>query len=140
MLAISFHGPDPGATQAFPSQDQKCPMEGMKDIFEHIGGVPPRLRFDSMTTAAARALKAGERVLTDGFARSSSTAVSRLIFAIQFPATRIVEALVYHPPRCGTLIHITSLLPASNALTGLLLLLVLIVDRCTREQRLEDAA
>ena len=67
VLAISFHGPDPGATQAFPPQDQKCPMEGMKDIFEHIGGVPPRLRFDSMTTAA-RALNAGERVLTDGFA------------------------------------------------------------------------
>ena len=43
-----------------------------------------------------------------------------------------------------TLINITSLLSfdawAQNVVTGLLLLLVLIVDRCTREQRLEDAA
>lgn len=42
-----------------------------------------------------------------------------------------------------TLINITSLLSfdawAQNIVTGALLLLVLVVDRCTREQRLEDA-
>ena len=41
----------------------------MKRIFEHIGGVPPRLRFDNMTTAVAQVLKDGERVLTEGFTR-----------------------------------------------------------------------
>ena len=41
----------------------------MKRIFEHIGGVPPRLRFDNMTTAVAKVLKDGERDLTDGFNR-----------------------------------------------------------------------
>ena len=41
----------------------------MKRIFEHIGGVPPRLCFDNMTTAVAQVLKDGERVLTAGFTR-----------------------------------------------------------------------
>ena len=41
----------------------------MKRIFEYIGGIPIRLRFDNMTTAVAQVLKDGERVLTDGFTR-----------------------------------------------------------------------
>jgi hypothetical protein len=41
----------------------------MQRIFEHVGGVPPRLRFDNMTTAVAQVLKGTERVLTDGFTR-----------------------------------------------------------------------
>ena len=68
-LTISFPGSNNGVTQAFPSQNQECLLEGMKRIFEHIGGVPPRLRFDNMTTAVAQVLKDGERVLTDGFTR-----------------------------------------------------------------------
>ncbi len=38
----------------------------MKRIFEYIGGIPIRLRFDNMTTAVAQVLKDGERVLTYG--------------------------------------------------------------------------
>ena len=68
-LTISFPGSNNGVTQAFPSQNQECLLEGMKRIFEHIGGVPPRLRFDNMTTAVAQVLKDGERVLTEGFTR-----------------------------------------------------------------------
>lgn len=68
-LTISFPGSNNGVTQAFPSQNQECLLEGMKRIFEHIGGVPPKLRFDNMTTAVAQVLKDGERVLTDGFTR-----------------------------------------------------------------------
>lgn len=41
----------------------------MKRIFEYIGGIPLRLRFDNMTTAVAQVLKDSERVLTDGFTR-----------------------------------------------------------------------
>ena len=41
----------------------------MKRIFEYIGGIPIRLRFDNMTTAVAQVLKDGERVLTEGFTR-----------------------------------------------------------------------
>ena len=38
----------------------------MKRIFEHMGGVPPRLRFDNMTTAVAQVLRGTERFLTEG--------------------------------------------------------------------------
>ena len=41
----------------------------MKRIFNHIGGVPVRLRCDNMTTAVAQILEGSERVITDGFYR-----------------------------------------------------------------------
>ena len=41
----------------------------MKRTFEHMGGVPPRLYFDNMTTDVARGLNDGECVLIDGFTR-----------------------------------------------------------------------
>ena len=68
-LTISFPHSNMGYTQAFPSQNQECLMEGMKRIFEHMGGVPPRLRFDNMTTAVAQVLRGTERFLTEGFSR-----------------------------------------------------------------------
>lgn len=68
-LTISFPYSNKGYTQVFPSQNQECLLEGMKRIFEHIGGVPPKLRFDNMTTAVAQVLKGTDRVLTDGFTR-----------------------------------------------------------------------
>lgn len=68
-LTMSFPYSNKGFTQAFPSQNQECLLEGMKRIFEHIGGVPPRIRFDNMTTAVAQVLKGTDRVLTDGFTR-----------------------------------------------------------------------
>jgi len=68
-LTISFPNSNKGYTQAFPSQNQECLLEGMKRIFEHIGGVPPLLRFDNMSTAVVRIQQDGERVLTDGFGR-----------------------------------------------------------------------
>ena len=68
-LTISFPNANKGYTQFFPAQNQECLLEGLKRIFEHIGGVPPVLRFDNMTTAVAQVLKNGERVLTDGFIR-----------------------------------------------------------------------
>ena len=68
-LTISFPHSNMGYTQAFPSQNQECLLEGMKRIFEHMGGVPPRLRFDNMTTAVAQVLRGTERSLTEGFSR-----------------------------------------------------------------------
>lgn len=56
-LTISFPNSNKGYTQAFPSQNQECLLTGMQRIFEHIGGVPPRLRFDNMTTAVAQVLE-----------------------------------------------------------------------------------
>ena len=37
-LTISFPHSNMGYTQAFPSQNQECLLEGMKRIFEHMGG------------------------------------------------------------------------------------------------------
>ena len=68
-LTVSFPQSNKGYTQFFPSQNQECLLEGLKRIFEHIGGVPPRLRFDNLSTAVVKVLEGGERELTDGFAR-----------------------------------------------------------------------
>jgi hypothetical protein len=68
-LTISFPNSNKGYTQTFSSQSQEYLPEGMKRIFEHIGGVPPVLRFDNMSTAVVQVLKGTERILTDGFTR-----------------------------------------------------------------------
>ena len=44
-------------------------MEGMKAIFEHIGGVPKVLWFDNMPTAVKKIKEYGRRDLRDGFLR-----------------------------------------------------------------------
>lgn len=44
-------------------------MTGMQRIFEYIGGVPIRIRFDNMSTAVAQVLEGRERILTEGFSR-----------------------------------------------------------------------
>jgi transposase len=68
-LTVSFPYSNSGWTQAFPSENQECLLEGLKRIFNHIGGVPVRVRCDNMSTAVAQVLKGTERVLTDGFSR-----------------------------------------------------------------------
>ena len=68
-LTLSFPYSNKGYTQAFPSQNQECLLEGLKRIFEHIGGVPQHIRFDNMSTAVVQVLEGNERVLTDGFRR-----------------------------------------------------------------------
>lgn len=68
-LTISFPYSNKAYIQVFPSQNQECLLTGMRRIFEHIGGVPVRIRFDNMTTAVAQVLEGHERVLADGFMR-----------------------------------------------------------------------
>ncbi len=68
-LTVSFPYSNMAYTQAFPAENQECLLTGMKRIFEHIGGVPVRIKADNMTTAVAQVLEGTERVLTDGFAR-----------------------------------------------------------------------
>lgn len=41
----------------------------MQRIFEHIGGVPQKLKFDNLSTAVAKVLEGGEWELTEGFTR-----------------------------------------------------------------------
>ncbi len=68
-LVMSFPYSDKAYAQVFPSQNQECLLTGMRHIFEYIGGVPVRIRFDNMSTAVAQVLEGTERKLTDGFAR-----------------------------------------------------------------------
>lgn len=68
-LTVNFPQSNKGYTQFFPSQNQECLLEGLKRVFERIGGVPLRLRFDNLSTAVAKVLEGGERELTEGFRR-----------------------------------------------------------------------
>jgi hypothetical protein len=55
--------------QLFKSANQECLLEGMKAIFEHIGGVPTAIWFDNMSTVVKKIKEYGERDLTKGFLR-----------------------------------------------------------------------
>lgn len=68
-LNISFPHSNAGYTQLFRSANQECLLEGMKAIFEHIGGVPTAIWFDNMSTAVQKIKEHGERDLTKGFMR-----------------------------------------------------------------------
>jgi transposase len=66
---ISYPHSNGGHTQLFKSANQECLLEGMKAIFEHIGGVPTAIWFDNMSTAVKKIKEYGERDLTKGFLR-----------------------------------------------------------------------
>jgi transposase len=55
----------------FKGENQECLFEGLISIFEHIGGVPPRIWFDNTKTIVSKVLKDGGRTLTDDFLRFS---------------------------------------------------------------------
>jgi transposase len=66
---ISYPYSNGGHMQLFKSANQECLLEGMKAIFEHIGGVPAAIWFDNMSTAVKKVKEYGERDLTKGFLR-----------------------------------------------------------------------
>lgn len=68
-LNISFPHSNGGYTQLFLGENQQCLMEGLKNIFHHIGGVPRRIWFDNPSTIVTKVLKNGERILTEAFSR-----------------------------------------------------------------------
>ena len=68
-LIVSFPYSNKAYVQVFLSQNQECLLIGMQRVFEYIGGVPPVIRFDNMSTAVVKVLDGGERELTDGFTR-----------------------------------------------------------------------
>jgi len=68
-LTITFPYSNKGFTQVFKGQNQECLLEGMKCIFNYIGGVPSHIKADNMTTAVAKILTGGKRELSDGFSR-----------------------------------------------------------------------
>jgi transposase len=68
-LVVSFPYSNSGWIQVFPAENQECLLTGLQRIFRHIGGCPALIRFDNMSTAVVEVLKAGERILTEGFRR-----------------------------------------------------------------------
>lgn len=68
-LAMTFPYSDAGYTQLFKGQNLECLMQGMKNIFEHIDGMPAVIWFDNMSTAVKTIKAHGEREVTDGFYR-----------------------------------------------------------------------
>ena len=68
-LNLSFPYSNQGYFQLFKGENQECLFEGLISIFEHIGGVPPRIWFDNTKTIVTRVLKEGGRTLTDDFLR-----------------------------------------------------------------------
>lgn len=68
-LSISFPHSNGGYLQLFKGQNRECLVEGLINIFNHIGGVPYRIWFDNPATIVTKVLKDGERVLNETFTR-----------------------------------------------------------------------
>jgi transposase len=68
-LNLSFPYSNKGYLQLFKGENQECLFEGLKTIFEHIGGVPTRIWFDNTSTIVTKVIKGGARNLTDDFLR-----------------------------------------------------------------------
>lgn len=68
-LVMSFPFSNTGYGLLFPGETAECLQEGMKLIFEHIGGVPTKIWFDNASSMVIKVKEGGERVLTDSFIR-----------------------------------------------------------------------
>ena len=68
-LNLSFPHSNGGYLQQFKGQNQECLFEGLKNIFEHIEGVPHQIWFDNASTMVKEVIKGGNRTLTDAFVR-----------------------------------------------------------------------
>ncbi|MHB1376219.1 MAG: IS21 family transposase [Candidatus Humimicrobiaceae bacterium] len=68
-LNLSFPSSNKGYLQVFKGENGQCLFEGLKTIFEHIGGVPVKLWFDNASTVVTKVLKDGQRNLTNDFLR-----------------------------------------------------------------------
>lgn len=53
-LVVSFPYSNDGYVQVFGGENAECVCQGLKDIFEYIGGVPPILIFDNATGVGKR--------------------------------------------------------------------------------------
>lgn len=68
-LTMSFPYSNDAYCQIFGGENQECLLQGMKNIFEHIGKVPYRIVFDNLSTAVAHMGTGHNRTLTDKFKR-----------------------------------------------------------------------
>lgn len=66
-LNISFPHSNAGFCQIFKSQNQECLLQGIKNIFEYVGGVPASITFDNPSTIVIKIKEHGKRELTNIF-------------------------------------------------------------------------
>lgn len=69
LLIVSFPYSNAAFIYPTPAENQECFLEGMKQCFEQMGGVPRRVWFDNLSAAVVHIEKHGERQLTEGFQR-----------------------------------------------------------------------
>lgn len=68
-LVLSFPHSNAGYLQIFKSENQECLLEGLKNMFEHIGGSPREIWFDNASTIVNAIRRDGERDVNKGFQR-----------------------------------------------------------------------
>ena len=68
-LNVSFPYSNAGFTQLFKGENLECLLEGLKTIFEHIGGVPFKLWFDNTKIIVTKILMNKDREITADFQR-----------------------------------------------------------------------
>ena len=49
-LTVSFPYSNQAYCQIFGGENQQCLLQGMRNIFEHIGKVPNRILFDNLSS------------------------------------------------------------------------------------------
>lgn len=70
-LVLSFPYSNGGYLQLNYGENTECLLEGLKAIFEYIGGVPTEIWFDNTSTIVTEFLKGNDRLVTERFQRFS---------------------------------------------------------------------
>jgi transposase len=68
-LVLSFPSSNAGYVLLFPGESGECMLEGLRLIFEHIGGVPRKIWFDNASSIVTKIHGNGVRSCTELFLR-----------------------------------------------------------------------
>jgi len=68
-VTMSFPYSNGGYIQLFKGANIECLLQGIRDIFKHMGKVPACIWFDNDKTIVKKILAYGERKVTEAFAR-----------------------------------------------------------------------
>ena len=66
-LNLSLPYSNAGYLQLFKGENQECLLQGLRNIFEHMGAVPVKIWFDNASTMVKNIVQGPHRELTDGF-------------------------------------------------------------------------
>ncbi len=66
-LVMSFPYSNTFYFQVYPSENTECLLEGLQQMFHHMGGVPATMRFDNLSSAVKKIRSKGNRDLTETF-------------------------------------------------------------------------